>query len=105
MVRPPFAAAASLLMCAATVQPAAAQEAAPAARSAEPAVTRTVIDDDRARIEELRVRGQLQRVTVAPKNGAKPYEILVGEGGGAVSDGKTASRGAAGQRVWNVLKF
>src|SRR6185369_15957163 len=36
-------------------------------RAGEPNVKRTVIDDGRARIEELRVRGQLQKVTVAPK--------------------------------------
>ena len=92
MVRIPFAA----------VLLAAAQDSTP---PAEPAVARTVIDDDRARIEELRVRGQLRSVTVTPKNGAKPYEILVGQGGGAVSDGKASSRGATGQRVWNVLQF
>jgi hypothetical protein len=88
-------------LIAATALPAAAQDAP----SAEPAVQRTVVEDDRARIEELRVRGQLRSVKVTPKNGAKPYEILVGEGGGAVSDGKASSRGATGQRVWNVLQF
>src|SRR5947209_16581015 len=39
-------------------------------RGGEPAVQRTVIDDSRARIEELRVRGQLQKVTVEPKGRA-----------------------------------
>ena len=92
---------------AAAALPAAAQQGTtpPPATPVEPAVTRTVIEDDRARIEELRVRGQLQRVKVFPKNGSKPYEIIVGEGGGAVSDGKASSRGATGQRVWNILNF
>jgi hypothetical protein len=102
MLRLPLVAA----LLAAAAAPATAQDAAPTAPgSAEPAVTRTVIEDDRARIEELRVRGQLRSVKVTPKNGAKPYEILVGEGGGAVSDGKASSRGATGQRVWNILQF
>ncbi len=81
-----------------------AQEATPPP-SAEPHVQRTVIDDGGARIEELRVRGQLQRVVVSPKGGARPYEILTGEGAHNVSDGKSSSRGGAGQRVWNVLNF
>ncbi len=102
MARLPFAA----VLLAAAALPAAAQDPAPTtAATPEPAVTRTVIEDDRARIEELRVRGQLQRIQVFPKNGSKPYEIVVGEGGGAVSDGKASSRGAAGQRVWNILQF
>jgi Protein of unknown function (DUF2782) len=96
---------AAALLVAAALSAAAQDATPPAANAAEPAVTRTVIDDDRARIEELRVRGELRSVKVTPKNGAKPYEILVGPGGGAVSDGKASSRGATGQRVWNVLQF
>ena len=96
---------AAALLALASLPAAAQQDTPPPPATAEPAVTRTVIEDDRARIEELRVRGQLQRVKVTPKNGAKPYEILVGEGGGAVSDGKASSRGATGQRVWNILNF
>ena len=76
-----------------------------ASRTAEPSVQRTVVEDDRVRIEELRVRGQLQRVVVTPKGGARPYEVLVGEGGRPVQDGSGASRGGAGQRVWHVLSF
>ena len=83
-----------------------AQPAAPAARSAEPKVQLTVIEDDGARIEELRVRGQTQRIVVAPKRaGAAPYEIITGDGSRDLGDGANTSRGAAGKRVWNVLKF
>jgi hypothetical protein len=71
----------------------------------EPAVQRTVIDDGRARIEELRVRGQVQRITVAPKGAMPGYEIIVGDGSRDLSEGANTSRGAAGKRVWNVLKF
>ena len=73
--------------------------------SNEPAVRRTVIDDSSARIEELRVRGQLQKVTVDPKGGAPGYEILVGDGSRDLSSGANTSRGATGKRVWNVFRF
>ena len=71
----------------------------------EPAVRRTVIDDSRARIEELRVRGQLQKVTVSPKGRAPGYEIIIGDGAHAIGDDPGTSRGSAGKRVWNVLRF
>jgi hypothetical protein len=74
-------------------------------RAGEPNVKRTVIDDSRARIEELRVRGQLQKVTVAPKGGAPGYEILLGDGAHPIGDDPGTSRGSQGKRVWNVLRF
>jgi hypothetical protein len=77
---------------------------APALAVDEPAVRETVIDDGRARIEELRVRGQVQRISVAPK-GVPRYEIIVGDGSRDLSEGANTSRGAAGKRVWNVLQF
>ncbi len=77
----------------------------PAAAVDEPVVRETVIEDGRARIEELRVRGQLQRITVAPKGLAPRYEIIVGDGSRDFSEGVNTSRGAAGKRVWNVLRF
>jgi hypothetical protein len=74
-------------------------------RAGEPNVKRTVIDDGRARIEELRVRGQLQKVTVAPKGGAPGYEILLSDGAHPIGDDPGTSRGSAGKRVWNVFRF
>jgi len=74
-------------------------------RAGEPNVKRTVIDDGRARIEELRVRGQLQKVTVAPKGGAPGYEILLSDGAHPIADDPGTSRGSAGKRVWNVFRF
>jgi len=81
-------------------------EASAAAEKAsnEPVVKRTVIDDKTAHIEELRVRGQLQKVTVDPK-GAPSYEIIVGDSSRDISEGRNSSRGATGKRVWNVLRF
>lgn len=80
-------------------------EASELADAGEPAVRRTIIDDGRARIEELRVRGQLQKVTVAPKGRIPGYEILLGDGAHAIGDDPGTSRGSAGKRVWKVLRF
>ena len=74
-------------------------------RAGEPNVRVTVIDDGRARIEELRVRGQLQKVTVAPRGNVPGYEVLLGDGAHAVGEDPGTSRGSAGKRVWNVLRF
>jgi hypothetical protein len=77
----------------------------PRTKGGEPAIRRTVIEDRAARIEELRVRGTLQKVTVAPKGGAPGYEVLTGDGYHATADDPGTSRGSAGKRVWNVLRF
>ena len=72
---------------------------APEAKSpAEPRVQHTVTEDDGSRIEELKVRGETQRLTVTTKGPLhSSYEILT------VRNGST--RGNAGQRVWSVLAF
>ena len=71
----------------------------------EPAVRHSVIEDDRARIDELRVRGQLQKVTVAPKGRVPAYEVLTGDGFHATAEDPGTSRGSTGKRVWKVLRF
>ena len=75
-------------------------------RQGEPKVERLIVEDDGARIEELRVRGQTQRISVTPKGAIRqPYEILPADGSRDMSPNGQASRGAAGQRVWRVLTF
>ena len=65
-----------------------------------------MLEDDGARIEELRVRGHTQRITVAPKRGGGlAYEIIVGDGSRDLADGPDAARGAIGKRVWKLLSF
>ncbi|MFO1220376.1 MAG: hypothetical protein U1E89_18595 [Burkholderiaceae bacterium] len=82
--------------------PAAAASATAPGRSGEPEVRRVLLEDDTVRIEELRVRGQVQRITVTPKTaGAKPYEIVPGD----ASRDASQPRGLAGQRVWNLFSF
>ena len=82
--------------------------AAPVAARAEPepAVQRTVVEDDGVRIEETRVRGQVQRIVVRSKVGGKlgavaPYEIITGD----PARDPAQERRAAGQRVWHILSF
>ena len=88
-----------------TAAPAPARPAsAPAAAASAQAqtLTRTVIDDDGVHIEETRLRGAPQRITVQSKVvGAAPYEILVAPPGRDASQG----RGAAGQRAWSIFDF
>jgi hypothetical protein len=75
-------------------------------RGGEPEVRHSVIEDDAARIEELRVRGVARQITVTTKGpGGTTYEIITGDGSRDLSDGVNTSRGAAGKRVWRVLSF
>jgi hypothetical protein len=68
----------------------------------EPAVQHTVIEDEGSRIEELRVRGQTQRITVTTKQGGKSsYQIITSDG----SRELTVGPGATGKSVWSVLSF
>ncbi|MCV2361348.1 hypothetical protein LNV08_20495 [Paucibacter sp. TC2R-5] len=101
------------LSLAAFVSPAAfaadkAEATAPASAQpvADAKVVETVIEDDNTRIEELRVRGQTQKVTVQPKNSKLPsYEIIMGDASRDLSPGAGTTRAAAGRRVWSVLSF
>ncbi|MCC7456357.1 MAG: hypothetical protein IT390_05260 [Nitrospira sp.] len=82
--------------------PGAATAQAPAG-TPEPQVKRTVLEDDHVRIEELKVRGQVQRITVSPKaSGVRPYEIVPP---GAGHDPSQPSKGLSGQRLWRLLSF
>ncbi|HSI58307.1 MAG TPA: hypothetical protein VLA16_12180 [Ideonella sp.] len=76
-----------------------APEARP--RTPEPQVLREVTEDDKIRIEELRVRGQTRKITVQPKvAGMSAYDILPSEPGR-----DPAQDPKAGQRVWWSLSF
>ena len=72
----------------------------------EPAVQRSVVEDDNARIEELRVRGAVRSTVVKPKGAiTKEYEVIPADAGRDISAGPGSSKGSAGQRVWRVLSF
>jgi len=99
-----FASLAVLGSVAAAVE---ADEVPVSGRQSEPRIQRLVVEDDATRIDELRVRGQTQSISVTPKKGAirQPYEIIPANDGRDMSFNGQATRGAAGQRVWRVLNF
>lgn len=77
-----------------------------AAEPPEPKVEHIIVEDDGNRIEEVKVRGQTQKVTVQPKNSKAPaYEIVMGDGSRELSPGPGSNRGTVGQRVWRLLSF
>ena len=72
--------------------------------SNEPYVQETVVEDDGARIDELKVRGRSKRIVVKPKTGPA-YEIIPPGTGSDISQGARGTNGAVGKRVWPVLSF
>jgi len=71
---------------------------------AEPLVQRSVAEDDNVRIEEVRVRGQTQSITVKSKiRGIRPseYEIVPAS---SARDPSQAGH-SDGQRVWHLFSF
>ena len=69
---------------------------------AEPEIKRNVVEDDKVRIEELRVRGQVQRIMVSPKaSGVRPYEIVPPD----ASRDASQNKGLSGQRLWQFFSF
>lgn len=70
----------------------------------EPGVQETVVEDDGARIDELKVRGRAKRIVVTPKTGPA-YEIIPPGIGSDISQGARGTNGAVGKRVWPVLSF
>ncbi len=79
-------------------------DTAPAAP--EPAVKRSVIEDDNARIEEVRVRGAVRSTKVKPKGAIKAeYEVLPLDAGRDNVEGPHSGKGSTGQAVWRVLSF
>jgi len=87
-------------------QPADLPDAGDGVRGGEPKVQISVVEDDRVRIEETRVRGQTQRIVVKPKGAIKgEYEILPADGGRDMTESAYDSRAAAGKRVWRMFSF
>ena len=104
---------AALPLAAALAQaPAQAQTPAPGTTATAPAasgrpdkaIQRIRTEDAGSRIDELRVGGETQQITVQPKVGGAAYEVKPAEG--ARGNAPAASSGDTnGSRVWNFLKF
>ena len=69
-------------------------------------VEEIVLEDDNTRIEELRVRGQTQKVKVHKKNSRAPdYEIIMGDAGHDWTYEAGGTRFSIGQRVWRLFDY
>jgi len=68
-------------------------------------IERIHIDDGGATIDELRVGGQSQNVTVKPSGKAPAYEMQPTDGARSRPSEDRQGEIGKSQRVWNVLKF
>ena len=63
------------------------------------------VEDAGSRVDETRVGGQTQAITVQPKVGTLPsYEVQSNDGARAARS-RSESNDTTGTRVWNFLKF
>ena len=69
-------------------------------------IQRIRIEDDSARIDELRVGGQTQSITVQPKANVPAYEFQPTDlGRSRPADHRDGLSSPGSQRVWNIMKF
>lgn len=62
------------------------------------------VEDGGSRVDELRVGGQTQSITVQPKVGNLPeYEVQPSDG--VRNRARNGAESTTGARVWNVMKF
>jgi len=114
--------AAVLLGCIAPFAAVHAQNPQPAESSARPAqeapdqdkaagrqnqkIERIHIEDSRNKIDELRVGGQTQNITVQPKSNAPAYQVMPNSERSRSEGQSDSSASDSGSRVWwNVFKF
>ena len=85
--------------------PAVGEQAKPAAETRpDKKIQRIRTEDAGTRIDELRVGGETQQITVQPKNGGAAYEVRPAEGARGTAPA-SSNNDTNGSRVWNVLKF
>jgi hypothetical protein len=71
-----------------------------------PKIERIHIEDRNATVDELRVGGQTQNITVKPKNNAPAYQVMPNDDRSRNQGQSDQSPGESGSRVWwNVFKF
>ena len=82
-----------------------AQSPAPAA-PIDQRIQRIEVQDSGARINELRVGGETQNITVQPSNGMPAYEVVPANGARSRTiDERDGGSGSVGQRVWKLFNF
>jgi hypothetical protein len=94
----PFLLAALVVFCAAQAK------AEPAKQISRPdrQIERIRTQDAGSRIDELRVGGETQSITVQPAANVPAYEVKPTDTSRA---GSAADTGSTGSRFWNVFKF
>ena len=64
------------------------------------------VEDEGSRVDELRVGGQTQTISVQPKTGNMPgYEVQSPDGARSRAGSHNGAETTTAPRVWNVLKF
>jgi hypothetical protein len=63
------------------------------------------VEDAAMSIDEVRYGGETQSITVTPKSGARPYQIVPNDGARNFPGALGAAAGPAGQRVWKLFDF
>ena len=106
LIAPPLTTLAIAQTTAAPTQPRAADVAPAKAERPDQTIQRIRTEDAGTRIDEVRVGGETQSITVQPKTNVPAYEVLPNDGtkGGGTAPSASGA-GNAGKRVWNVLKF
>jgi len=67
---------------------------------------RIQVEDAGSRVDELRVGGQTQTISVQPKAGNMPgYEVQSPDGARSRAGSNSGAETTTAPRVWNVLKF
>ncbi|MBT9511710.1 MAG: hypothetical protein IV104_05120 [Acidovorax sp.] len=67
---------------------------------------RIQVEDAGSRVDELRVGGQTQTISVQPKAGNLPgYEVQSPDGARSRAGSNSGAETTTAPRVWNVLKF
>ncbi len=99
---------ATLCAAQAPAQPAQTPASSPVASSGRPdqTIQRIRIEDAGSRIDEVRVGGETQSITVQPKTGTNvpAYEVKPSDTARGAAP-STSKSDTTGSRVWNVLKF
>lgn len=81
-------------------------ESGPAASEDGMRIERLRTEDSGSRIDETRVRGETQSITVTPKGGMPVYRVLPSSANRPPASGARSEAGARGvTRVWTLFDF
>jgi hypothetical protein len=98
-----------MFLCATGASLAQAPAPAPATATDKPVekkIERIRVEDGGSRIDELRVGGETQSITVSPKGNMPAYDVLPASANRAPSGGeRNSASGSGGTRVWKILGF